>query len=96
MRNVALGSLFTLILSIGMFVSQVEAKNGNQDDKNKNEYKYIETKNDRQADKDKNKYEYKEYKYNNGTRNVPIPGTLLFLGGGFAGLLAWRARQPRA
>ena len=26
-------------------------------------------------------------------RSVPIPGTLLLLGGGFAGLIAWRARQ---
>jgi hypothetical protein len=40
MRSVALGSLFTLILSIGMFVSQVEAKNDRHDDKDKNKYEY--------------------------------------------------------
>lgn len=39
----------------------------------------------------------KDYKHND-TRSVPIPGTELLLGGGFAGLIAWRARQrkPRA
>jgi hypothetical protein len=29
------------------------------------------------------------------TRSVPVPGTLLVLGGGFAGLIAWRVRQRK-
>ena len=28
--------------------------------------------------------------------SVPIPGTLLLFGGGFAGLMVWRARHPRS
>ena len=37
-------------------------------------------------------------KHNDNNKSVPIPGTELLLGGGFAGLIAWRARQrkPRA
>ena len=35
--------------------------------------------------------------YGNGSTNgsVPIPGTLLLLGGGLTGLIVWRARQPK-
>jgi len=78
-----------------------EYKSNDDRGKNKQEYKSND-------DKGKNKQEYKfvakNYKFDardythNGTRSVPIPGTLLLLGGGFAGLVAWRARQrkPRA
>ena len=38
MRNVALGSVVTLILFTGLFVSQVEAKNHDNDDKDKNKH----------------------------------------------------------
>jgi hypothetical protein len=85
-KNLVLGSVVTLILSIGLFVSQVEAKNDNNDDKGKN----------KQEDKffqknDKNKVEFQIEHQNNRGGSVPIPGTLLFMGGGFAGLVVWRA-----
>ena len=96
MRNVVLGSLVTLILTMGMFVSQVEAKNDKHDDNDKNKHAYTaEAKNDKHDGKDKNKYEYQYEHQNNRGGSVPIPGTLLFFGGGFAGLVAWRARRPR-
>jgi hypothetical protein len=98
MRILALGSLVTLILTAGLFVSQVEAKNDNNDDKGKNkqESKFLQ-KTDKHAEKDAYRYEAKNYN-NDDTRSVPIPGTLLFMGGGFAGLVTWRAirRKPRA
>jgi len=95
-RNVVLGSLVTLILTMGMFVSQVEAKNDKHDDNDKNKHaSTAEAKNDKHDGKDKNKFEYQYEHQNNRGGSVPIPGTLLFMGGGFAGLVAWRARQPR-
>jgi len=94
-RNVVLGSVVTLILFTGLFVSQVEAKNDNNDKgKNKQEDKFFQ-KNDKHDGNDKNKYVYQYEHPNNRGGSVPIPGTLLFMGGGFAGLVAWRARQPR-
>jgi hypothetical protein len=97
MRGVALG-LFALILSIGLFVSQVDAKNDKPDDKNKNESKFIDAKNDKQDDKNKYKYEY-QYSNgqtnNNGRGSVPVPGTLLLFGGGFAWLMVRRTRDSR-
>ncbi len=87
MKSVALGSLFALILSMGLFVSQAEAKNN--DDKNENKGKNNYASND--------KHEYKEYRGDyRGKGSVPIPGTLLLFGGGFAGLIVWRTRQPRS
>ena len=80
MRNVAVGSVVTLILVTGLFVSQVEAKNDNDNDKGKNKQEY--------------KFDVKHYKHDD-RRSVPIPGTLLALGGGLVGLVAWRARQRK-
>lgn len=98
MRNVAVGSLVTLILVAGLFVSQVEAKHDNNDDKGKNKYdnKFV-AKNDKHGDKDAFRFEANNFKHDN-TRSVPIPGTELLLGGGLVGLVVWRARQrkPRA
>lgn len=92
MRNVAVGSLVTLILVTGLFVSQVEAKNDKHDDESKFFQKI-----DKHSWKDSFRFNGENHKYND-TRSVPIPGTLLFLGGGFVGLIVWRARQrkPRA
>jgi hypothetical protein len=85
MRSLAVGSLVTLILVAGLFVSQVEAKNDNNDDKGKNkqEFKFVE------------KHVVVNHLKHDDTRSVPIPGTELLLGGGFAGLIAWRARQRK-
>jgi hypothetical protein len=77
MRSVALGSVVTLILFTGLFVSQVEAKNNNnQQNGNYNQ-------------------QNGNYQHDNHRRSVPIPGTLLALGGGLVGLVAWRARQRK-
>jgi hypothetical protein len=85
-------------LSTGLFVSQVEAKNDKHDDNDKYKHGYTaEAKNEKHDGEEKNKLEYKyeHQQYNNRGGSVPIPGTLLFMGGGFAGLVAWRARRPR-
>jgi hypothetical protein len=77
MRSVVLGSVVTLILFTGLFVSQVEAKNNNnQQNGNYNQ-------------------QNGNYQHDNHRRSVPIPGTLLALGGGLVGLVAWRARQRK-
>ncbi len=78
MRSVALGSVVTLILFTGFFVSQVEAKNHENDNKGKNQHIVVPN-----------------HVKHNDTRSVPIPGTLLALGGGLVGLVAWRARQRK-
>ena len=78
MRSVVLGSVVTLILFTGLFVSQVEAKNNNNNQQNGN---YNQ--------------QNGNYQHNDNRRSVPIPGTLLLLGGGFGGLVAWRARQRK-
>ena len=78
MRSVALGSVVTLILFTGFFVSQVEAKNHENDNKGKNQHIVVPN-----------------HVKHNYTRSVPIPGTLLALGGGLVGLVAWRARQRK-
>ena len=90
MRSVALGSVITLILFTGLFVSQVEAKNNDNDGKDKN--KHVVTKHVVPT------HVVPSLVKHNDTRSVPIPGTLLALGGGLVGLVAWRARQrkPRA
>ena len=83
MRGVALGSVITLILFTGLFVSQVEAKNHDNEGKDKN--KHVVT-----------KHVVPSLVKHNDTRSVPIPGTLLALGGGLVGLVAWRARQRKS
>jgi hypothetical protein len=82
MRSVALGSVVTLILITGFFVSQVEAKNHENDDKGKNQHIVPN-------------HVVPNHVRHNDTRSVPIPGTLLALGGGLVGLVAWRARQRK-
>ena len=86
MRSVALGSVVTLILFTGLFVSQVEAKDHENEDKgnNKHEIKFL-------GNDDKPKH----FKHDDDRRSVPIPGTLLALGGGLVGLMAWRAMQRK-
>ena len=39
--------------------------------------------------------EKNEYKYNGNGGTVPIPGTLLLFGAGFAGLVAWQVVTRR-
>lgn len=112
MRSVILGSFVTLILSTGLLVSQVEAKNDDDGGKGKDKFVYQfaewknlgELKNHDDHGKGLNKFvsefrewknELKDYKTGNG-RSVPIPGTLLFMGGGFAGLMAWRALRRKS
>jgi len=82
MRSVALGSVVTLILFTGLFVSQVEAKNNNNDDKGKTHH-VVPT------------HVAPSLVKHNDTRSVPIPGTLVALGGGLVGLVAWRARHRK-
>ena len=82
MRSVALGSVVTLILITGFFVSQVEAKNHENDDKGKNQHIVPN-------------HVVPNHVRHNDTRSVPIPGTLLALGGGLVGLVAWRARHRK-
>ena len=72
MRSVALGSMFTLILFTGLFVSQVEANTPSVT---------IPT--------------GTVYLHKQDRRSVPVPGTLVALGGGLVGLVAWRARHRK-
>ena len=88
MRSVALGSVITLILCTGLLVSQVEAKNHDNDNKDKN--KHVVTKHVVPT------HVVPSLVKHNDTRSVPIPGTLLALGGGLVGLVAWRARQRKS
>ena len=88
MRGVALGSVITLILFTGLFVSQVEAKNHDNEGKDKN--KHVVTKHVVPT------HVVPSLVKHNETRSVPIPGTLLALGGGLVGLVAWRARQRKS
>jgi len=85
MRSVVLGSVVTLILFTGLFVSQVEAKNNNDDDKGKKDkiHHVVPT------------HVSPSFVRHNDTRSVPIPGTLVALGGGLVGLVAWRARRRK-
>jgi hypothetical protein len=96
MKSVALGSAVALIMLTGLFVSHVEAKNDNSEEKGKNK---IEAKNDKHDGKEQNKPDHPLVAQNytqNATQSVPIPGTLLLMGGGFAGLVIWRAlRKPQ-
>jgi hypothetical protein len=55
----------------------------------------VEAKTDKHDNKGKPNHVIVNHVKHNNTRSVPIPGTLLLLGGGFAGLVAWRARKPR-
>jgi hypothetical protein len=83
MRGVALGSVITLSLFTGLLVSQVEAKNHDNEGKDKNKHA-VPT------------HVVPSLVKHNDTRSVPIPGTLLALGGGLVGLVAWRARQRKS
>jgi len=97
MRSVVLGSVVTLILFTGLFVSQVEAKNNDNDDngKNKHEGKFEAKHLDKHDGNVAVRFEGKHEKQDGNGRSVPIPGTLLALGGGLVGLVAWRARQRK-
>jgi hypothetical protein len=85
MRGVVLGSVVTLILFTGLFVSQVEAKNDNNDDSGKNKQALVFQIIDKHDWKDIFRIFGKSDKHDD-RRSVPIPGILLLLGGGFA---AW-------
>lgn len=96
MRLMAMGSVIAVILLTGVFVSQVEAKNDKNDDKGTNKQLYkFNAKHDKHAG---NYQVVAKHDKQHDTRSVPIPGTLLLMGGGFAGLVTWRAiqRKPRA
>ena|SRR6478752_883883 len=102
MRGVALGSVITLILFTGLLVSQVEAKNHDNDESGKNKHEVkLGAKNNNNDDKGKTHHVVPTHVVpslvkHNDTRSVPIPGTLLALGGGLVGLVAWRARQRKS
>lgn len=109
MKRLLVGSLFALILSIGLFAPQAGAsvfepalgmmpkasiatlgKTGHM------------ATGDLSWFFDWLKYKLQNFfsqvrDYHDGPKgSVPIPGTLLLFGVGFAGLVAWRSRQPRA
>ena len=106
MRRLALGSLFVLILSIGFFAPPARAsdlslammphasiatlgKTGHMATGNLDWFWAWLTSTIRT---------FYSNVSNHHTPNgsVPIPGTLLLFGGGFAGLVVWRARHPRS
>ena len=98
MKGMVLGSIITVVLFTGSFVSQVEAKNDNNNDHGKLVSQKIDKHDLKDLLKDLLRFFKNVDKHDGNGKSVPIPGTLLLLGGGFAGLVAWRARQrkPRA
>lgn len=89
----ALGSVVAVMLLTGLFVSQVEAKTDKLDDKDKNQHAVqAQAKHDELDGKDKYEGQYIN-NHDTPKGSVPIPGTLLLLGGGLVGLVAWHARR---
>lgn len=109
MKRLLVASLFALILSIGLFPPQTGAS-AFESGPGMMPKASIATvgKIGHVATGDSNWFfEWLKYKlrnffsqvrdYHDGPKgSVPIPGTLLLFGVGFAGLVAWRSRQPRA
>ena len=104
MKHLILGSLLALTLSVGLFGPQAEASEfslsmmpkasiallGNTGPLGNWESDFLAWL----------RSTLREYvsnaRDNYPTRSVPIPGTLLLFGGGFGGLMVWRARHPRS
>jgi hypothetical protein len=93
MKSVVLGSAVALVFATGVFVSQVEAKTENHNDHGK-KFGFV-AKLDKHKDNGKHFGVVREYDRHHNNKSVPIPGTELLLGGGLAGLIAWRARQRK-
>lgn len=96
MRKVVVGSLVALAFTSGLFVSQVEARYDNTTaSASKNIQTIFDTDTNKKGKWNKKQAKWKKWKQikRNRRNSVPIPGTLLLLGGGLAGLAAWRARQ---
>lgn len=111
MGRVILGGLFALIVSTGLFISQVGAAESGlrimpkvsiASLGNTAHMATIDVKDFLEWLRNQLRKHFGNggnYPPNGGSHpsngSVPIPGTLLLFGGGFVGLIVWRARQRR-